>query len=483
MPGAVGRLIFRIIGKDETGPASQSAQKNVGGVTAALDKAKLAAAGFAAAGGTALLQFAARAREAAKEVGDASNALQIGVERAGQYAFAARRAGIELNDFTTVLQRLTEIQVVDAKDSETVRTALRRIGIDPDDASFLNATSDELSNFFIQAFQGASAKVASATAEELGITNLDLNALIRVQAEVGTVAGDEAGIIDIDDILAAERIRDIEVGLQERGLQLGQIVNRVLGHVFQGDVETFRDLASVLTGGIVDSTDEIGRKSAEALVEGFNDYLIEQGREGLTERQVVGLADALEEYYAARAAGAGTEASQAFIAAYNALFPNEFEDFKIPGGQRGAFERNMQTRGPLLSPSDSDAGPLGNAGLPSTRGRSTPAYRTALANGFRGTFERWVQLGRPSGETSPTGVTGVGTPQSARGFIDRFGLLNNAQIVRDVAQAGEFSFQDSVVAGPLSGALRGLNDDQLAAVVQLLERLVEQGEGNRTLIR
>ena len=203
--------VFR--SRDETGPGARSAEGNVGRVTTALNKAKLAAAALAAAAGAALLQIAQGARESVRDIGAVSNALQIGVEEASRYAFAARRAGIELNDFSTVLQRIVEIQQVDARDSEPVRNALQRIGIDPDDPAFLQATTDDLADFIIEAFRGANAQVASATADELGITNLDLNALIKVQAQVAGVPDDAA--ITSEDIINETTITLTEARIRE----------------------------------------------------------------------------------------------------------------------------------------------------------------------------------------------------------------------------------------------------------------------------
>ena len=468
-------ILYRLVGRDNTGAAAQSAQQNIGGVTRALNTARTAAAAFGTAVGTALVQLVQDAREAVREVTATSDALQVGVETAGQYATAARRAGIELNDFSTVLQRLQEIQVVDAHDSEPVRNALRRIGIDPDDPEFVNSTADELTTLFTRAFQRAGSRVASASAEELGITNLDLAALVRVQAELGTAESQ----VTIDDVISEAQIRTIETQAREVGQDVGSFfaegvadLGSRLGQL-DTDIESIPQLFRVIWG-------RSPARAARDLIRSLGDEL-----DGLSASEIEQLALRATRAFADLGGRFGDETADALVRNFLRSANEEFSGFTteitpdgevIIGRQSARQPEAVRVTRPTISGTRRTSEP-----------RGTPQGLRSFAEGgaaeFPGPgFEERQRLAGfdPQGRPLPRPTGGLTqTSFSNRDIVEL--LLRNPTIVAEVARTGDIDATNLNFAGR-ANPLAGLSDQRLAAIAALLERLVAQGEGNRIAI-
>ncbi len=157
------------------------------------------------------------------------------------------------------------------------------------------------------------------------------------------------------------------------------------------------------------------------------------------------------------------------------------------GAWREAREEAERLFQATLSPSDSDAGPVGNAGISP---RSVPALREAQANGFIGDYDAWIAQGMPQGgpdyvpSLGGASTRGRGTGQTRSLTEVRDLLLQDASVVQQIAEAGDLGVSALSLQQYFTPNLLGqFNNDEFALLISLVERLVEQGEGNRTLIR
>ncbi len=482
MPGAVGRLVFRIIGKDETGPASQSARRNVGGVTAALDKARAAGVAMAAAVGAALLRMASSAREAVDTVSDLSNSLGISVEEADQLAFAARRGSIELNDLRSVLQRINEIVQIDAAESADVADLLRRIGIDPDDPSLKDKTVTELAQFYADVFSRAG-REGAAIAESLGITGEDLSVVLNLDLQLAR-GGD--GGIDIADILDKAAIDAVLADIDQIKLDIGQTLNDGISGIFgQGgiisrfgqDIDDFGDIGGLVFG-------LTPQNAAKQFVETFGaEYELRTAAE--VRRLYAQVLPFFEELGTDLGVSLGSESTQQFVKLLVDTKIKELDNRSVAqvlsdiykgdilGGTLADFEADAPT---------ADDFPGGRTVTDFDR-RAHAAYS---AGGGRLTITNWIDAGRPSAP-DPDRVAGsipVDLAENARGVIDQYRLTNNRALVEAIAAEGTFTGSLApFVSGPVASALNAVSSEQLDAIIRLLEEGLRRDEQGNAFIR
>ena len=482
MPGAVGRLVFRIIGRDETGPASRSAQQNMRDTEAAIAKIKAAGAAMGVAVVGALTRMAASAREAVAGVRDLSNSLGVSVEEADRLAFAARRGGIELNDLRGVLQRINEIVQVDAADSADVAGLLRRIGIDPDDPALKEKTVAELAQFYADVFAGAG-REGAAIAESLGITGEDLSLILNLDVQLGR-GGD--GGIDTADVLDKAAIDAVLADAEQVGIDIGRTLNDgIAGIAGRGgilsrlgqSVDDFGDVGGLLFG-------LTPQNAAKQFVETFGaEYELRTAAE--VERlftQVLPFFEKLGEDLGARL---GSESVQQFVKLLVDTKIRELDNRSVAQVLSDVYTGSVaaETLDDFEAAAPTAAAFGGGRTITDFDRRAHARY---ASGGGRLTISNWIAAGRPAAPNpdGEAGLTGVGAPQSARGFIDRFGLANNRAVVDAIAAEGTFTGSLApLTTGPLASALNNVSSDLLAQIVALLEEGLRRDDQGNAFIR
>ena len=244
----VKNIIARITTKDETGPGSESAAKNTGRVTEALDKAKVAAAGMALAAGAAFIKIAESAFETVSDVEDLSNSLGVAIEDASDLIFAGAQAGYAVEDIRSLFQRLNEIVQIDAAESADTRNLLKLLGIDAESEALKSATAAELGIIFSEAIKRLGPQGA-AIAEAIGITGEDLTVLLKVSAQL--VDGVTGEPITLDDIIRKQEVDELYAKAKRVGEDFALTLAEGLDNVFteEGGARNFLGGIAKLTTG------------------------------------------------------------------------------------------------------------------------------------------------------------------------------------------------------------------------------------------